>query len=54
MGISAAVIGTIMLLTRLLDGVTDLGMGAGPSVQCACFPGQQRKDPWCRRNAESS
>ena len=27
-GISAAVIGTIMLLTRLLDGVTDLGMGA--------------------------
>ena len=28
MGISAAVIGTIMLLTRLLDGVTDLGMGA--------------------------
>ena len=27
-GISAAVIGTIMLLTRLLDGITDLGMGA--------------------------
>lgn len=27
-GISAAVIGTIMLLTRLLDGVTDLGSGA--------------------------
>ena len=27
-GISAAVIGTIMLLTRLLDGVTDLGRGA--------------------------
>lgn len=27
-GISAAVVGTIMLLTRLLDGLTDLGMGA--------------------------
>lgn len=26
-GISAAVVGTIMLLTRLLDGVSDLGMG---------------------------
>lgn len=27
-GISAAVVGTIMLLTRLLDGISDLGMGA--------------------------
>lgn len=27
-GISAAVVGTIMLLTRLLDGLSDLGMGA--------------------------
>ena len=26
-GISAAVVGTIMLLTRLLDGVSDLVMG---------------------------
>lgn len=26
-GISAAVVGTIMLITRLLDGVSDLGMG---------------------------
>lgn len=26
-GISAAVVGTIMLITRILDGVSDLGMG---------------------------
>lgn len=27
-GISAAIVGTIMLVTRLLDGISDLGMGA--------------------------
>ena len=26
-GISAAVVGTIMLITRILDGISDLGMG---------------------------
>ena len=57
-GLAAAAIGTMMLLTRLLDGISDLIMGSiidcnpngtwtGSDVQCAVRTEQRRKDGLC-------